>query len=313
MKDTLVATNSGHLHEVEKVQLVSRTVSEIESSKIKIPDEEVKKLLARLKSKLTAYQALDEPVRRSKHTDQLKEADEIRDADVTMLFSMIRTYRSSKRANEQDAYKSLYALIKGYKDLSSRNYEEETGFIARLLTQLKSDRYSSDVATLNLTQLVARLTESQTQFETLFTARVKSELAKPKVNYKQLRDELFYEYQRFCVHIDSLVWVRGTEVYIKLLDIINKARSYFAEVVRKRQSRHKKQVHATTSKGKRVDVTASTTLTTPFSESENDLEVDNVSQATRSDDTTSDTGTVQSTPSTTSSAQEVSPASTTTA
>lgn len=242
MIETLLPAYTSRLHDDEKVQLVARMISEIESSKVRIADEEVKKLIARLKGKLTNFQSLQEPVRRSKHTDKLKEADEMRDADVRALFASLRAYSSSKRTNEKEAYKSLQALVKLYKDVTHRNYEEETVVIARLLTQLKSDTYSADVTTLNLTPLVTRLTESQTQFESLFTAKVKSELAQPKVNHKQLRDELFEEYLRFCQYIDVMVWAKGTELFTKLLAIINNGRKYFAEVIHKRTGRSKKQV-----------------------------------------------------------------------
>ncbi|MCW6663169.1 DUF6261 family protein [Aerococcaceae bacterium NML190073] len=241
MSKTLSILQGAYLHKEEKNQIVARLITEIETSKVKITDEDVKRLLARLKSKLTALQSAKQPPRKSEHTDKLKEADKIRDADVKALFTSIRAYRASSRPQEKQAYHALYHLCKMYRGMTLRNYEEETAMIGGLLTQLKSEEYRDDVSALSLTQLVNNLTESQTQFETLFTARVKEEIRTAPVNIQELRLELFEEYQRFCEFIDALAWGKGADQYHKLLVIINNGRKYYSDSIAKRIGHTKKR------------------------------------------------------------------------
>ncbi|MCW6659833.1 DUF6261 family protein [Aerococcaceae bacterium NML191292] len=248
MTDTLLKLPAGYLHAEEKSQIVARLVTEVESSKVKLTDEDVKRLFTRLKSKLTAFQSAKLSSRKSKHTALLKEADKTRDIDIKALYAGIRTYRSSTRPQEQQAYRNLYYLCEPYKKMLTTNYEQETAMIAKLLTQLKSEKYQADITALSLTKLVTNLTESQKQFEALFTTRVKEELNKEPVNYYTLCNELFEEYKRFCQLIDALAWAKGSDTYQKLLAIINNGRKYTADTVARRTGRLKKR--STTTKEK---------------------------------------------------------------
>lgn len=240
MTDKLIKLNVRRMHHMEVPKLISRFIGDYEASKIKSTDEDFKRLFGRLKTNLEAFVALERPISRHKDKSALRQADTTRDHDIQALATSIRAFRLSKRADEAEAYSTLSMLMKSYREITKRNYEEESFAVEDLLSKLKKEPYRTCITTLNLTKLVTNLTETQTQFEALFdktTTKNANQVKTAQIN--QAREALYAEYQHLCKYIENMVWVKGSDTYKKTLAVMNKSRQFYADILQRRRGKEK--------------------------------------------------------------------------
>lgn len=241
MNNRLIKLNVRRLHNMEVPKLVSRFIVDYETSKTKATDEDFRRLLNRLKGKLDHFLTLERPIYYQKDKSTLREADTIRDNDVKALSASIKAFHSSRRNDEMAAYGALDILLKSYRAITKRNYEEESFAIEDLLGKLKKEPYRSHVTTLDVNKWVTNLTESQRQFESVFSSTTTKKANATKTTaINQARLELFEEYQRLCEYVESMVWVKGSDTYKKILALINKGRQFYVETIGRRSGKGKK-------------------------------------------------------------------------
>ncbi|MCW6675428.1 DUF6261 family protein [Aerococcaceae bacterium NML171108] len=231
--------NYGMLHHAEYAQLVARFVEEYEATKSKTTDEDFKRLLADVKTKLTAMQNALEQVVASEKSEALSQADTERDASLKALFDSIRPYRFARQIAEKDAYNALNLLFKQYRNTAGKGYEEETSLINSLLAKLKTPEYHPDVTTLGITKFVTNLTESQTQFNKVFTDRIKEQRGRVKYDVKTLRQALAQDYRLLLAYTAVLAQVKKTEFYTQTLTVINGVHKYYADNLARRKGKSK--------------------------------------------------------------------------
>ncbi|MCW6683122.1 DUF6261 family protein [Aerococcaceae bacterium NML160702] len=228
-----------YLHHAEYAQLVARFIEEYEATKMRTTDEDLTRLLATVKTKLTAMQNALEQVVTQEKSEAVSRADKERDMSIKALFDSIRPYRYTKVLAEKEAYNALHLLFKQYRHAARKSYEEETSLIHSLLEKLKTSEYQPDVTTLGITKFVVNLTESQVQFNKVFTERIKEERTKPKYDVKALRRSLAEDYRLLVAYVGINAQVKSNETYKQVLTIMNSIHKYYADTLARRKGKQK--------------------------------------------------------------------------
>lgn len=239
MPEKLQKLNLSHLHHAEYAQLVARFIDEYEAAKLKTTDDDLKRLLATIRQKLSAMQNALEQVVAHEKSEAVSLADKERDIQLRALFESIRAYRYTKVVAEQDAYNTLHLLFKQYKETWRKSYEEETSLIHSLLEKLKTGDYHASATALGLTKFVVNLSDSHAHFNRVFAERIKEERNKPKYNMKVLRRDLAQEYRLLVDYIDINARVKTDKTYKQLLLIMNSIHKYYADNLARRKGKLK--------------------------------------------------------------------------
>lgn len=227
------------LHHAEYAQLVARFIDEYEAAKLKTTDEDLKRLVADVKTKVTAMQSALEQVVAQEKSEAITRADVDRDISLKALFESIRPFRYTKQVAEKDAYNALQLLFKQYRDTATKGYEEETSLINSLLAKLKSSDYQPDVTALGITRFVTNLTESQAQFNKVFTERIKDQRVRVKYDVKTLRQSLTQAYRLLLAYVAVCAQVKTGETYNQILTIVNGIHKYYADNLARRKGKQK--------------------------------------------------------------------------
>ncbi|MCW6677307.1 DUF6261 family protein [Aerococcaceae bacterium NML180378] len=239
MNSLLNDINYNRLRSAEVLQLVSRLIEDYEASKLKLTDEELKRLINRVKQQLQAFQLVLEQAKVSDKVQEVNQLDNARDKAFRLLTESIKAYRYSEIAAEKKAYNALNALLKQYKDLLKRGYSEKSGLIIPLLAALKSTEYSDDVQALNVSKFVTALNEKQQAFNTLLVERSKEKLAKRAQTIKGARSTLLEEYHLLTNYIIIMNDVKASEQLKQLLAIVRNSRAPFVTNTLRRQTKYR--------------------------------------------------------------------------
>lgn len=110
-------------------------------------------------------------VRASKVSEDLAKIDEKRDQIITSLFDDIRNAAKSPLTARHEAGRTLKLLVDTYKGLQTERWASKTVHTNGLLDDLAKTEAAAAITSLGLTELVALLRTTNTQFNTLRESR----------------------------------------------------------------------------------------------------------------------------------------------
>lgn len=225
------------LHHPEFGQLLVRYFSDFASRNLDASkDADFAAVHNALQQKLPEYNAALDQVRGDENSRKIAEADRHRDDDFQSLKNALKSYRTSRRTDEKDAFLKMANLLNGYKNLEADNYEQETNRMNTLIQRLQSPEFSMEVTTLGVAKFVSNLSESNQQFEELFAHRSTQGSQKVSYNVKAVRKALTGEYTRLCNYVATMADMKSDPFYKNALEVVNQGRKYFADVVLARRN-----------------------------------------------------------------------------
>lgn len=195
--------------------------------------------LAKLNGASAEYDKAMLKVMKSDETDNISEADDLRDRAISATIRYLDVFELSDDDSEFKAYKSLNTLFNTYKGIQKWNFEEETNGIDNLLVDLQETKYQAHVALIHMEPFIVRIKEANDKFKTYFKGRTHETANKTYYDTKALREDLTAQYNTLIEYVLVMAKALNQEQYNKPLDIINTVRKYYADLLAKRKGTKK--------------------------------------------------------------------------
>lgn len=174
-------------------------------------------------------------------TKSLEGLDLERDRLITSIIAMVKVYANSPEATQREKAAELLEVIKKYgKSISSLSYKAETTAIRGIVTDIETTPALKATATeFHIQDWLTQLKEKNTEFETLYNSRTKTqsevEIGKTKVARMETQQSL----EKFIKAINAYSF--GNEApYKALADKINTEINRVLTEVKQRTTRENK-------------------------------------------------------------------------
>ena len=186
---------------------------------------------------VAAVQAEDEAYRtitRSPLTEQIAEADQLRDNTYIGLRTMVEALGRVGTAAQKDAAPRVLQAMRDYQVSTSENYELESTHIAQLIQQLEVQPLSDDCTTLAITSLVSQLKTENQQVQTLIAQRNEQQAGIDAQAMQRARQASDLVYVETVMVINAFAVVeqqQGASPYDHAIDVVNQDQEYYVQQV----------------------------------------------------------------------------------
>ena len=186
---------------------------------------------------VAAVQAEDEAYRtltRSPLSDQIAEADQVRDNTVVGLRTMVEALGRVGTAAQKEAAPRVLQAMRDYQVNISEGYELESTHIAQLIQQLEVAPLADDCTTLAVTALVGQLKTENQQVQTLIAQRNEQQAGIDSQAMQRARQAADLVYVETVMVINAFAVVeqqQGVSPYDHAIDVINQDEDYYIQHV----------------------------------------------------------------------------------
>lgn len=178
-------------------------------------------------------------IRKNAVSDDLVEADEVRDNVFRGLSDAVKSALNHFNADIRAAAKRLQIVLDTYGNLSIKPYDAETGGLNSLINDFTTT-YAADVATVGLTEWVTELAAKNKTFDDLKNNRYSDEASKTILRMKQERVKTDEIYRQIVERINALIVVEGTAAYTEFAGELNKRIEGYNNTISIRRAKNKK-------------------------------------------------------------------------
>ncbi|MBQ9785634.1 MAG: hypothetical protein IJW29_09035 [Clostridia bacterium] len=182
---------------------------------------------------VAAVQAEDEAYRtinRSPLTEQIAEADQVRDNTFVGLRTMVEALGRVGTAAQKEAAPRVLQAMRDYQVNISEGYELESTHIAQLIQQLEVSPLSDDCATLAVTSLVSQLKTENQQVQTLIAQRNEQQAGIDAQAMQRARQQADLVYVETVMVVNAFAVVeqqQGASPYDHAIDVVNQDQEYY--------------------------------------------------------------------------------------
>ena len=186
---------------------------------------------------VAAVQAEDEAYRtitRSPLSDQIAEADQVRDNTFVGLRTMVEALGRVGTAAQKEAAPRVLQAMRDYQVNISEGYELESTHIAQLIQQLEVSPLSDDCTTLAVTALVSQLKTENQQVQTLIAQRNEQQAGIDAQAMQRARQAADLVYVETVMVVNAFAVVeqqQGVSPYDHAIDVINQDQEYYVQQV----------------------------------------------------------------------------------
>ena len=186
---------------------------------------------------VAAVQAEDEAYRtitRSPLSDQIAEADQVRDNTFVGLRTMVEALGRVGTAAQKEAAPRVLQAMRDYQVNISEGYELESTHIAQLIQQLEVSPLADDCTTLAVTALVSQLKTENQQVQTLIAQRNEQQAGIDSQAMQRARVAADLVYVETVMVINAFAVVeqqQGVSPYDHAIDVINQDQEYYVQQV----------------------------------------------------------------------------------
>jgi hypothetical protein len=186
---------------------------------------------------VAAVQAEDEAYRtitRSPLSDQIAEADQVRDNTFVGLRTMVEALGRVGTAAQKEAAPRVLQAMRDYQVNISEGYELESTHIAQLIQQLEVSPLSDDCTTLAVTALVSQLKTENQQVQTLIAQRNEQQAGIDAQAMQRARQAADLVYVETVMVINAFAVVeqqQGVSPYDHAIDVVNQDQEYYVQQV----------------------------------------------------------------------------------
>ena len=186
---------------------------------------------------VAAVQAEDEAYRtitRSPLSDQIAEADQVRDNTFVGLRTMVEALGRVGTAAQKEAAPRVLQAMRDYQVNISEGYELESTHIAQLIQQLEVSPLADDCTTLAVTALVGQLKTENQQVQTLIAQRNEQQAGIDSQAMQRARQAADLVYVETVMVINAFAVVeqqQGVSPYDHAIDVVNQDQEYYVQQV----------------------------------------------------------------------------------
>ena len=186
---------------------------------------------------VAAVQAEDEAYRtitRSPLSEQIAEADQVRDNTFVGLRTMVEALGRVGTAAQKEAAPRVLQAMRDYQVNISEGYELESTHIAQLIQQLEVSPLADDCTTLAVTALVSQLKTENQQVQTLIAQRNEQQAGIDAQAMQRARVAADLVYVETVMVINAFAVVeqqQGVSPYDHAIDVVNQDQEYYVQQV----------------------------------------------------------------------------------
>ena len=186
---------------------------------------------------VAAVQAEDEAYRtitRSPLTEQIAEADQVRDNTYIGLRTMVEALGRVGTAAQKEAAPRVLQAARDYQVSVTESYELESTHIMQLIQQLEVQPLSDDCTTLSITPLVSQLKTENQQVQTLIAQRNEQQAGIDAQAMQRARVAADLVYVETVMVINAFAVVeqqQGVSPYDHAIDVVNQDQEYYVQQV----------------------------------------------------------------------------------
>ena len=186
---------------------------------------------------VAAVQAEDEAYRtitRSPLSEQIAEADQVRDNTFVGLRTMVEALGRVGTAAQKEAAPRVLQAMRDYQVNISEGYELESTHIAQLIQQLEVSPLADDCTTLAVTALVSQLKTENQQVQTLIAQRNEQQAGIDSQAMQRARQAADLVYVETVMVVNAFAVVeqqQGVSPYDHAIDVINQDQEYYVQQV----------------------------------------------------------------------------------
>ena len=186
---------------------------------------------------VAAVQAEDEAYRtitRSPLTEQIAEADQVRDNTYIGLRTMVEALGRVGTAAQKEAAPRVLQAARDYQVSVTESYELESTHIMQLIQQLEVQPLSDDCTTLGITPLVSQLKTENQQVQTLIARRNEQQAGIDAQAMQRARVAADLVYVETVMVINAFAVVeqqQGVSPYDHAIDVVNQDQDYYVQQV----------------------------------------------------------------------------------
>ena len=186
---------------------------------------------------VAAVQAEDEAYRtitRSPLSDQIAEADQVRDNTFVGLRTMVEALGRVGTAAQKEAAPRVLQAMRDYQVNISEGYELESTHIAQLIQQLEVQPLADDCTTLAVTALVSQLKTENQQVQTLIAQRNEQQAGIDAQAMQRARQAADLVYVETVMVVNAFAVVeqqQGVSPYDHAIDVVNQDQEYYVQQV----------------------------------------------------------------------------------
>ena len=186
---------------------------------------------------VAAVQAEDEAYRtitRSPLSEQIAEADQVRDNTFVGLRTMVEALGRVGTAAQKEAAPRVLQAMRDYQVNISEGYELESTHIAQLIQQLEVSPLADDCTTLAVTALVGQLKTENQQVQTLIAQRNEQQAGIDSQAMQRARVAADLVYVETVMVINAFAVVeqqQGVSPYDHAIDVVNQDQEYYVQQV----------------------------------------------------------------------------------
>ena len=188
---------------------------------------------------LSLYTDADEAlviIRKSAITEQIAEADSIRDSVFRGFTDAVKSSQNHFDTAKRDAAKRLKIVLDKYGNIARKYYDEETASIYNFIQEMNG-AYADDVATLGLTDWTAQLEADNKAFDALMQTRYSETSAKTELRMVNVRIDTDRCYRDILDRIDALMLINGDMPYATFVKELNTRVDRYSSIVAQRKGR----------------------------------------------------------------------------
>ena len=187
-------------------------------------------LVAAVQAEDVAYRTIT----RSPLTEQIAEADQVRDNTYIGLRTMVEALGRVGTAAQKEAAPRVLQAARDYQVSVTENYELESTHIMQLIQQLEVQPLSDDCTTLAITPLVSQLKTENQQVQTLIARRNEQQAGIDAQAMQRARVAADLVYVETVMVINAFAVVeqqQGVSPYDHAIDVVNQDQDYYVQQV----------------------------------------------------------------------------------
>ena len=178
-------------------------------------------------------------IRKSMLTNDIAEADDLRDSTYIGLSDAIKSAGRHFRPEVQQAASRLQVIIGNHSNLIRKSYDEETAAINSLINDFNTIG-AADLAIIGIADWVNELQANNNAFDDLKKGRYTEEAGKTQLQMKEVRLQLDEAYHAIVNRINALILVNGETAYINFVNELNQRVESYSKLVAQRRGRNAK-------------------------------------------------------------------------
>ncbi|MEI6696461.1 MAG: DUF6261 family protein [Bacteroidota bacterium] len=175
-------------------------------------------------------------IRKSSFSEKLQDADLLRDNCLKGMKKIIESGLLHFKPEIRDAAERLIILWNTFGNITTKNYEKESGAVIKLIAELEGS-YAADVSKLGMGEWVTELKFMNQAFDDLMIKRYDEKDVKTPYRMKQIRVETDAAYHAIAERINALIIVKGEAAFASFVNKLNLRIEAYSDSLVQRKSK----------------------------------------------------------------------------